>query len=73
MKTDALREVLQPPYDDPYKVLERMEHAFSLGVNSRPKTISLGRLKHFFQEIDGAAKKGGRNDRFEIRQSTAAE
>lgn len=67
----ARSKVLQSPYDDPYKVLKRKEYAFSLGVNSRPKTISLGRLKHIFQEVDGTAKKGGRRDRFEIRESTA--
>lgn len=45
--TDANRKPLQPLYGDLYKVIEA----------SKPKMVSLGRLKSFLQELDGTDRR----------------
>ena len=41
----AIRKPLQPPYDGPYKVLQRTEKYFVVEVKGKQDSISLDRLK----------------------------
>ncbi|CAD7085746.1 unnamed protein product [Hermetia illucens] len=45
IRTDAVRKPLQPPYEGPYRVLERGEHFFQLEIGGHKKAVSLSRLK----------------------------
>ncbi|KAJ8032739.1 hypothetical protein HOLleu_22770 [Holothuria leucospilota] len=55
IRRDTFRKPLQPPYDGPFKVLERNDKVFKLDVNGRHETLSIDRLKaaHFEPEVDG--------------------
>ncbi|MDA8002237.1 MAG: reverse transcriptase domain-containing protein, partial [Alphaproteobacteria bacterium] len=45
VRHDAIRKPLQPPYDGPYRVLDRSDKHFTLDVHGQQRTISLDRLK----------------------------
>ena len=45
VRRDAIRKPLQPPYDGPYKVLQRTEKYFVVEVKGKQDSISLDRLK----------------------------
>lgn len=48
IRINAVREPLQPPYDGPFKVLERKLKCFLLGRNSTKHSMSTDRLKHAY-------------------------
>ena len=41
----GIRKALQPPYEGPFRVLERNQKTFILDWNGRPETVSIDRLK----------------------------
>nr|XP_012235011.1 PREDICTED: uncharacterized protein LOC105679521 [Linepithema humile] len=45
IRHDAPTKALQPPYDGPYKVLERSDKMFKVQINGKPANISIDRLK----------------------------
>lgn len=45
IRRDAHRKPLQPPYDGPFKIIQRSEKHFTMDVNGRHDVISLDRLK----------------------------
>ena len=45
VRHNAIRKLLQVPYDGPYKVLKRSDKHFTLDINGQQKVISLNRLK----------------------------
>ena len=45
VRRDAIRKPLQPPYDGPYKVLQRTEKYFVVEVKGKQDSISLDQLK----------------------------
>ena len=45
VRHDATQTPLQPPYDGPYKVMERGDKTFTITVNGQQKVVSLDRLK----------------------------
>ena len=54
VRKDALRLSLQPPYDGPFKVLERTNNYFLIDINGKEKTINIDRLKPCYQEAQEA-------------------
>ena len=45
IRRDAARTPLQPPYDGPYSVLERMDKHFTVDIYGRKEMVSIHRLK----------------------------
>jgi hypothetical protein len=45
---DTVRGPLQPPYDGPYKVIQRNEKYFTITVNNKNVTVSIDRIKPAF-------------------------
>jgi len=45
VRHDALRSPLQPPYDGPYRVLERKDKCYVLDLAGRQDTVSIDLLK----------------------------
>ncbi|XP_039313509.1 uncharacterized protein LOC120359577 [Solenopsis invicta] len=45
LRHDAPTKTLQPPYDGPYKVLNRGEKTFKILINGRAINVSIDRLK----------------------------
>ena len=45
MRHDAIQTPLQPPYDEPYKVMQPGDKNFTIMVNGKEKVVSLDQLK----------------------------
>ena len=45
LRHDAIRGPLQPPYDEPLKVMRGGEKAYTIRINNRGVTVSVDRLK----------------------------
>ena len=45
VRHDAVRKPLQPPYDGPYRVLDRSDRFYTLDLNGRTDSVSVDRLK----------------------------
>ena len=45
VRRDAVKKPLQPPYDGPYKVLDRQDKYFKLSIFGKTDTVSVDRLK----------------------------
>ena len=45
VRHDATHKPLQPPYNGPYKVMQRDDKNFTIEVNGQKKVVSLERLK----------------------------
>ncbi|CAK9804160.1 Retrovirus-related Pol polyprotein from transposon 412 [Anthophora plagiata] len=45
LRNDTVRGILQPPYDGPYRVLDREARTFSLDIRGKPTTVTVDRLK----------------------------
>ena len=52
VRHDAIRKPLQPPYDDPYRVLKRADKRYTLDIAGRPEAVSLDCLKPAYLESD---------------------
>ena len=50
VRHDAVKKPLQPPYDGPFRVLQRHNKHFTLDINGHKKVVSLDRLKPAFVE-----------------------
>ena len=48
----AIRKQLQPPYDDPYRVLKRAVKHYTLDISGRPEVASLDRHKPAYLKSD---------------------
>jgi hypothetical protein len=48
LRTDAVRSPLQPPYDLPYKVVQRGEENFTIKINNRNVMVSVDRVRPAF-------------------------
>ncbi len=59
MRCDAVRKPLQPPYDGPFKVIDRKEKYFILDFGGHKNTVAIDRLKpaylddSYLQEVTG--------------------
>ncbi|KZC14910.1 hypothetical protein WN55_07941, partial [Dufourea novaeangliae] len=45
LRNDTVRGILQPPYDGPYKVLNRGTRTFSVSIRGKSITVTIDRLK----------------------------
>lgn len=45
LRIDSVRKPLQPPYDGPYRVVERSSKVFRIQINERQVCVSIDRLK----------------------------
>ena len=45
VRNDAIRKLLQPPYDGHYRVLKRADKQYTLDITGCPEVVSLDRLK----------------------------
>ena len=45
VRHDAIRKPLQPPYDSPYRVLNRADKHYTLDIAGRSEVVSHNRLK----------------------------
>ena len=52
MRHDAVRTLLQAPFEGPYRVLKRADKHYTLEVANRREVVSLDRLKPAFMECD---------------------
>ena len=50
VRHDGVRTTLQPPYDGPYKVLQRNNKHYTLEISGKQKVVSLDRLKPAYIE-----------------------
>lgn len=48
IRNDRVKRPLTPPFDGPYKVIERNEKFFKIEINGRTDTVSIDRLKPAF-------------------------
>lgn len=54
VRNDAVKPPLQPPYDGPYRILERTPKVWKLSIKEKEKAISIDRLKPAFGESEPA-------------------
>lgn len=52
VRNDAIRKPFQPPYDGPFKVLNRHNKWFEIEIKNKPAKISIDRLKAAFISND---------------------
>ena len=45
IRVDRVKKPLQPPYNGPFRVIERMDKYFIIDVNGKHDSISIDRLK----------------------------
>ena len=50
VRRDAVKKPLQPPYDGPYRVLDRQDKYYTLDMRGRKDTVSIDRLKPAHQD-----------------------
>ena len=50
LRCDRIRKPLQPPYDGPFKVLNRSDKTFTILLNGKEEVVSIDRLKAAFVE-----------------------
>ena len=50
VRHDGVRTTLQPPYDGPYKVLQRNNKHYALEISGKQMVVSLDRLKPAYIE-----------------------
>lgn len=48
LRHDAVKSILHPPYDGPYKVIKRGTKTFVININEKHVTVSIDRLKPAF-------------------------
>ncbi|XP_012146604.1 uncharacterized protein LOC105663301 [Megachile rotundata] len=48
LRYEAVKSLLQPPYDGPYEVIERGEKNFTIRINDKNVKVSIDRLKPAF-------------------------
>ena len=53
IRHDATRKPLQPPYDGPYRVLDRSTNFYTVDIKGRQDTVAISRLKPAY--LDTAA------------------
>ena len=51
VRHDGVRKSLQPPYDGPFKVLQRSSKHYTLDISGQKKVVSLDRLKPAYMDI----------------------
>ena len=52
VRVDRVKRPLEPPYDGPFKVLDKKDKFFTLLINGKPSTVSIDRLKVAYIEPD---------------------
>ena len=52
IRQDAVRKPLQPPYNGPYRVVERKDKFFVLDIHGHKDTVSLDRLKPAYLDLE---------------------
>lgn len=50
VRTDSIHPTLEPPYQGPFKILQRNNKYYTIEVNNKPKNISVDRFKPAFVE-----------------------
>lgn len=70
IRNDKVKRLLTPPFDGPYKVLERKDKFFKLEINGKTNNVSIDRLKPAFVPTNQDTKTAS-NDRPNRSKSSA--
>lgn len=69
IRTDAVKKPLQPPYEGPYKVIDRDKKIFTVQLPQRQAKISIDRLKPAYTVNDTAETEHNTTQRQRINRS----
>ena len=66
---DAIKKLLQKPYDVPFKVLKRSDKQFTLDMNGHEDVVSIDHLKPAFQELTTTSEDSSTSPRLTVSPS----
>ena len=62
VRLDGVKTSLQPPYDRPFKVIDRDDNYFTIEIRGKQDTVSIDRLKPAYMEAELTATNSTNTD-----------